>query len=214
MFFYFFLDLGKTVFPRSQVSSIGAFSPCVGSCGLLWDLLAHLQVSQQPWMRVVAGQRDLTGTRALGSGYKWFLPTRRLNSLSRFFTWKDKSYFLELTFHVYMKGENNSNSMETGMVFWGWPSYQPVASSSLWPHLPVSITGIITEAPAKVNVLVWGSVWSNKKKRTGCPGPATEEVAQMVLSPTPGAEAAVTVPKSYFFQKLSSYICIQMLQSL
>lgn len=51
-----------------------------------------------------------------------------------------------------------------------------------------------------MNVLVWGGVGSNKKKRTGCPEPSTEGRADTAHPQAPGAEAAVTVPKSFIFR--------------
>lgn len=130
----------------------------------------------------------------------WLLPTKELNSLPCFFTWKDNLIFLNRLSICIIKGENNFNSVEMRMRSCEWPSCFPIPWSSLWPHFPISVTVIITGDPRKVNVLVWAGIGSNKKKETGCPEPSTEGTADAALPQAPGAAAAVTVPKSFIFR--------------
>lgn len=196
----FFLNSRKNSFSRiTSIKYWGIQSLC-WLLRLLWDVLAHLQVSQQPWTQVAAGQRDLMCARASGSGYKWFTPHKGVEQPVLLFHLKRQIAFTWTDFPFVYKRGKDFNSMETRMGFWRWPSCLPIAWSSLWLHWPFSVTDIITGAPGKVNVLVWGGVVNNKKKGTGCPEPSMEGAAQPVVPQAPETGPAVTVPKSFFFR--------------
>lgn len=172
---FFFVDLVLDL----KVSSTGAFNPCVGSCGCsgicwpisrcpaaldtdgCWAERSHVHKGWWKWLQVVTPQKGAEQPVLL------FHLKREIS-----FTWTDFPF-------VYKMGKD-FNSTETVMGFWRWPSHLPVTGASLWPSFPISVTNIITGAPGKPNVLVWGGVGSNKKKGTGCPELSTEGAAQPV----------------------------------